>query len=96
MSKPNLYNMKDLNTGETWERLSSYEMAEIIDVSPVTIRKHTAEGAFRHYVFTCVYEEKRRPPEKALSGLLHEWDRFVPKLHERIIKRGDEPNAIYR
>ena len=88
MARPNLYRVTNITTGEVWEDIDSQEIAERIHMSHVTVRKYASlYGRVKNYKIDLVFKEKRAQPKPGMKSLLAEWDKFVPKLNQRIIKQ---------
>ena len=88
MSKPNLYKVTNITTGEVWDRLNAHEIGERLNMSHTTVRKYASKyGAIRQYNIEVIFKEKRENPKPGMKALFDEWDKFVPKLNQRIIKQ---------
>lgn len=84
----NLYDVKNITTGEVWGELSAEEIGKRLNLSPSTVRQYACNfGGFRQYKIERVLENKQCC-RVAPVALLREWDKYVPKLHKRIKELG--------
>lgn len=87
MREANLYNVKNITTGELWKKVTAEDIAKRLNMSKTTVRKYAKKfGAIREYNIEVVRKEKRAVCSADLRKLLEEWDRYAPKINERIIK----------
>ena len=83
------YNVRNITTGEQWTNITSEKVGELLKISPITARQYVnLYGAYREYVIEKVETEKKYPMQTIPVAILKERDRYVPKLHKKIVDMG--------